>query len=392
VSAEAETEKRVKTTAAILWGIGETWSVEEIEISPPTTGEVLVEWKAAGLCHSEEHFVTGDFVLPEENRIQAGMPSPFPMIGGHEGAGIVAEVGPGVRDLEPGDLVAASFIPSCGRCRYCATGRQSLCQQGALLMLPGQMTDGVVRHFCRGEPLNLYSKCGTFSRHSLLSEQSLIKVDSNFSPAVVALVSCGVATGWGAAVYRAGTVAGDVVVVVGCGGVGINAVQGAVMAGAKVIVAVDPVALKQDVARQLGATHSYATMTEAIEFVRAVTWGQMADRVIMAPSVMYGDLMAEAMTLIGKDGTCVVVGVAPMLQAESSINLMQLAMSNKEVKGTLFGSGNPRFDVPNLLSLYEAGKLKLDELVTRTYPLEAINQGYQDMRDGLNIRGVITFE
>ena len=164
------------------------------------------------------------------------------------------------------------------------------------------------------------------------------------------------------------------------------------MAGAKVIVAVDPVALKQDVALQFGATHSYATMTEAIELVRAATWGQMADRVIMAPSVMYGDLMADAMTLIGKDGTCVVVGVAPMLQAESSINLMQLAMSNKEVKGTLFGSGNPRFDVPNLLSMYTAGKLKLDQLVTRTYPLEAINQGYQDMRDGLNIRGVITFE
>ena len=382
----------MKSTAAVLWGIGEKWSVEEIEISPPSAGEVLVQWKAAGLCHSEEHFVTGDFVLPEEMRVQAGLPSPFPMIGGHEGAGIVLEVGPGVRDLAPGDLVAASFMPSCGRCRYCATGRQNLCQQGAQLMQPGQMTDGVVRHFCRGEPLNLYSKCGTFAHHTLLSEESVIKVDRDLPAPVVALVSCGVATGWGSAVHRAGTVAGDVVVVVGCGGVGMNAVQGAAMAGARVVVAVDPAEFKREAASQFGATHACSSMTEAIDLVREMTWGQMADRVIMVPSVMYGDLMEDAMTLTGKGGTCVVTGVAPMTQAQASINLMQLAMLNKEVKGTIFGSGNPRFDIPNLLAMYRAGKLKLDELITRTYTLEDVNQGYEDMREGRNIRGVILFD
>ena len=149
------------------------------------------------------------------------------MLGGHEGAGVIKEVGPGYVTWLPGDPVSASFIPSCGRCRFCVTGRQYLCQQGSQLMLPGQMTDGVVRHFCRGEPLNLFSKCGTFSRHSLLCEQSVIKVDPDLNPTVVALVSCGVATGWGSAVHRAGTVPGDTVVVVGCGGVGMNAVQGA---------------------------------------------------------------------------------------------------------------------------------------------------------------------
>jgi len=379
----------VKSTGAVLWGVGEKWSVEEIEILPPAAGEVLVEWKAAGLCHSEEHFVTGDFVLPEAIRKQAGLPSPFPMLGGHEGAGIVIEVGDGVTDVRPGDLVASSFIPACGRCRYCTRGQQSLCRQGAQLMQPGQMTDGVVRHFCRGEPLNLYSKCGTFAGHSLLSEQSVIKVDPALPPAVVALVSCGVATGWGSAVYRAGTVAGDVVVVVGCGGIGMNAVQGAAMAGAKVVVAVE---FKRQSATQFGATHASASMAEAIDLVRELTHGEMADRVIMVPSVMYGDLMAEGMTLTAKGGTCVVTGVAPALQAEASINLMQLAMLNKEVKGTIFGSGNPRFDVPNLLSMYSAGKLKLDELVTRTYQLEDINTGYEDMRQGRNLRGVIVFE
>ncbi len=382
----------MKSTAAVLWGVGQEWSVETIEIASPGAGDVLVEWKAAGLCHSEEHLVTGDGVLPEELRRERDAPTWFPMLGGHEGAGVVVEVGPDVREITPGDHVAASFMPSCGRCRYCASGRQYLCQQGAQLMLAGQMTDGVVRHFCRGEPLKLYSKCGTFARHSLLSEQSLIKVASDLPPAVVALVSCGVATGWGSAVHRAGTVAGDVVVVVGCGGVGMNAVQGAAMAGALAVVAVDPVQFKRDVAQDFGATHTCVTMTEAIQLVRDLTWGQMADRVIMAPGVMSGDLMAEGMTLTGKGGTCVVTGVAPVLQSEASINLMQLTLFNKEIKGTIFGSGNPRFDVPNLLAMYRAGKLKLDELVTQTYPLEDINKGYADMREGRNIRGVIVFD
>ncbi len=382
----------MKSSGAVLWDIGEKWSVEEIEILPPAAGEVLIEWKAAGLCHSEEHFVTGDFVLPAALREEAGQPSPFPMLGGHEGAGIVLEVGAGVSEVSPGDLVASSFMPSCGRCRYCTRGQQSLCRQGAQLMLPGQMVDGVVRHFCRGEPLNLYSKCGTFARHSILSEQSVIKVDPGLPPAVVALVSCGVATGWGSVVHRAGTIAGDVVVVVGCGGVGMNAVQGAAMTGAKAVIAVDPVEFKRQSALQFGATHSCASMGEAIELVRDMTYGEMADRVIMVPSVMYGDLMAEAMTLTAKGGTCVVTGVAPMLQGEASINLMQLAMLNKEVKGTIFGSGSPRFDVPNLLSMYSSGQLKLDELITRTYELEDINTGYEDMRQGRNLRGVIVFE
>jgi S-(hydroxymethyl)glutathione dehydrogenase/alcohol dehydrogenase len=176
----------MKSRAAVLWGIGEAWKVEDIDIGAPAPGEVLVRWQAAGLCHSEEHFVTGDFVMPEDLRRQVGMPSPFPMIGGHEGAGLVAEVGAGVRSVSVGDSVATSFIPTCGRCRYCVTGRQNLCNQGAQLMQPGQMVDGVVRHFCGGEALNLYAKCGTFAEHSLVSEESVIKVDSDLPPAAVA--------------------------------------------------------------------------------------------------------------------------------------------------------------------------------------------------------------
>ena len=382
----------MKSRAAVLWGVKEDWQIEDIDIGDPAPGEVLVKWRAAGLCHSDEHFVTGDLVMPEEVRQQTGMASPFPIVGGHEGAGVVVEVGAGVSSVSLGDSVAASFIPACGQCRYCVTGRQSLCNQGSQLMQRGQMVDGVVRHFCRGEPLNMMCKCGTFAEHTLVSEQSVVKVDSDLPSAAVALVSCGVATGWGSAVHRAGTIAGDVVVVVGVGGVGINAVQGAVMAGARVVVAVDPVEFKRETALQLGATHSAPSMTEAIEMVRELTRGEMADRVIMVPSVMLGDLMAEGMALTGKGGTCVVTSVGPMMQTEASISLLDLAMMNKEIKGTIFGSGNPRFDIPNLLAMYRSGKLKLDELVTRTYSLDQINQGYQDMRDGKVIRGVVTFD
>ena len=382
----------MKTKGAVLWGIEQPWSIEEIEVLAPSDGEVLVEWKAAGMCHSEEHFVTGDMVLPEEQAIAAGVPSPFPLLGGHEGAGVVLDVGAGVHSVAPGDLVSSSFIPACGRCRFCVNGQQVLCMQGAQLMVAGQMVDGVVRHFCRGEALNLYSKCGTFAQHSVLSEQSVVKVDADLPPQVVALVSCGVATGWGSAVHAAGTEPGEIVVVVGCGGVGMNAVQGAAMAGAKVVVAVDPVAFKRDEALKFGATVTFDSMTTAIDEIRSMTNGLMADKVIMVPSVLYGDLMAEALTLTRKGGTCVITGVAPMTQTESSINLMSLAMMSKRIQGTLFGSGNPRFDIPNLLSMYQAGQLKLDELITNTYSLDDINQGFDDMREGRNLRGVIVFD
>jgi NDMA-dependent alcohol dehydrogenase len=381
----------MKTRAAILWGVGQDWSVEEIELDPPKQGEVLVEMKAAGLCHSDEHMVTGDMVVSDELRTMFELPETFPLIGGHEGAGIVKEVGPGVSTLKPDDHVSVSFIPSCGRCRYCSTGRQNLCDLGAGALNRGQILDNTSRHHARGEDLAIMAKLGTFSEHTVVSELSLIKVDDDLPLEAVSLVSCGVATGWGSAVERAGTAPGDVVVVVGIGGIGINAVQGAKMAGARHVIAVDPIEFKREKAMEFGATHTVASIDEALPFVTQLTWGQMADRVIMTPGVMYGDLMAGALSLTGKGGTCVVTAVAPMSQTESSVNLFELAMWQKEIKGTIFGSLNPRRDIPNLLSMYREGQLKLDELITRTYPLDDINAGYQDMRDGKNIRGVITF-
>jgi len=382
----------VKTRAAVLWDIGQEWQIEEIDLDPPKAGEVLVQMKAAGLCHSDEHLTTGDLVFPPEVLATMGMESMFPLIGGHEGAGVVLEVGEGVTSVQPGDHVSASFIPSCGRCRYCSTGRQNLCDLGAGTFQIGMITDGTVRHHVRGQDLLVGAKLGTFSEHTVVAEASVIKVEPDLPLTAVCLVSCGVATGWGSAVERAGTRPGDTVVVVGIGGIGANAVQGARMAGAKRVVAIDPVEFKRESAMELGATHAAASMDEALPLLTDLTFGQMADRVIMTPSVMYGDMMAGALALTGKGGTCVVTAIAPVTQTEAAVNLFELAMWQKEVKGAIFGSLNPRADIPKLLSLYREGQLKLDELITRTYTLDQINQGYQDMCDGKNIRGVITFD
>ena len=382
----------MKTRAAVLWGLNQEWKVEEIDLHPPKAGEVLVKMGAAGLCHSDEHLVTGDMIPSDALREQLGLPDPFPLIGGHEGAGVVVEVGPGVTSVQPGDHVSASFIPSCGRCRYCSTGRQNLCDLGGGTFMRGQITDGTSRHFVGDQELNVMAKLGTFSEHTVVAEASVIKVDSDLPLDCVALVSCGVATGFGSAVERAGTQVGDTVVVVGIGGIGINAVQGARMAGARRVIAVDPVEFKREKAMELGATHTFASMEEAIPAVMELTWGQMADRVIMTPGVLYGEMMAGANDLCGKGGTMVVTAIAPMTQTEASVNLFQLAMWQKEIKGTIFGSLNPRADIPKLLDLYRQGDLKLDELITRRYPLDDINVGYQDMRDGINIRGVVVFD
>lgn len=386
----------MKCRAAVLHGLDQRWQIEELTVDPPKAGEVLVKWSVAGLCHSDEHFVTGDMVPPAEMLAAAGLPPFFPVIGGHEGAGVVAEVGPGVTSVQPGDHVSASFIPSCGRCRYCSTGRQNLCDAGAGAMQNGMITDGTSRHWVtvNGEqvPVKLMAKLGTFAEYTCVAEASVIKVEPDLPLDAVALVSCGVATGWGSATKRAEVRPGDTVVVVGIGGIGINAVQGAAAAGAKRVIAVDPLEFKREKAMELGATHSFSSMEEAMGAVAEMTWGQMADKVIMTPGVLYGDMMQLGTALAGKGGTIVVTAIAPMTQTQSAVNLFELAMWNKEIKGTIFGSLNPRHDIPALLGLYREGQLKLDELITRRYPLEEINEGYQAMRDGVNLRGVIVYD
>jgi S-(hydroxymethyl)glutathione dehydrogenase/alcohol dehydrogenase len=379
----------MKARAAVLWDVNQEWSVEEIDVDPPQAGEVTVEWKVAGLCHSDEHVVTGDLVPPQEAWELMGITEFFPVIGGHEGAGVVTEVGPGVTSVQPGDHVSASFIPSCGRCRYCSTGRQNLCDLGAGAFIKGMITDGTDRHHVQGKAPTMFAKLGTFAERTTVAEASVIKVADDLPMEAVALVSCGVATGWGSACQRADVRPGETVVVVGIGGVGINAVQGARMAGAKHVIAIDPIELKREKAMELGATHTHPSMEEALQPVMELSWGQMADKVIMTAGVMHGELMALATQLCGKGGTVVVTGLAPLSQTEASVNLAELTLWNKEIKGTIFGSLNPRTDIPRLLELYRDGQLKIDELISNRYSLDQINDGYQAMRDGTSLRGVI---
>jgi S-(hydroxymethyl)glutathione dehydrogenase/alcohol dehydrogenase len=254
------------------------------------------------------------------------------------------------------------------------------------------VTDGTYRtHTGDGKNLGTLAKLGTFAEHMVLADASVIKVEPDLPLDVVCLVSCGVATGYGSAVNRAEVKAGDTVVVVGCGGIGSNAVQGAAAAGAANIIAVDPVQFKQEKAMEFGATHAVGSMEEAKPLVDDLTWGRMANATILTPGVLYGDLIQPAMDLTSKGGTVVATAVAPMDQEDVKLDLARLTLSQKELRGTIFGSASPNARIPELLMLYRQGKLKLDELITRRYSLDEINQGYQDMNDGLNIRGVIEF-
>ena len=218
----------MKTRGAVLWGLGSAWKVEDVEVGAPRQGEVLVEWRYAGLCHTEEHWVTGDIQARRQDEAGNDVDS-FPILGGHEGSGVVLDVGPGVTRLSPGDHVAGSFIAACGRCRYCATGRQYLCDEGAKTLTGGMRSDGAHLHHVGDQSLMLLAGLGTFAHHTTVDQASLVKVDDDLPLDVVAMVSCGVCTGWGAAAQRGGVQVGDVTVVVGVGGLGISAVQAARM-------------------------------------------------------------------------------------------------------------------------------------------------------------------
>ena len=381
----------MKSKAAILWETHSKWSVEDIELDGPKQGEVLIKLAASGLCHSDEHLVTGDMVLDQATADALGLKQ-LPVIGGHEGAGEVVEVGPGVTTLAPGDHVVMSFVPACGRCPSCAMGQQHLCDLGAFLLAGRQVTDFTARHHAGdGTDLGIMCCVGTFEPYTVVSEASCVKIEPHIPLERAALVGCGVTTGWGSAVNAADVRAGETVVVVGLGGIGMNALQGARLAGADKIVAVDPLESKRDAAPRFGATHTAASMEEAAGLVAELTRGAMADKAILTVGVAYGDLILPLMNLVKKAGRGVVTAVAPVAQTDVKLDLFMLAMMRKELVGCIFGNANPRRDIPRILNLYMEGKFLLDELVTNTYSLEDINQGYEDMRNGTNIRGVITY-
>ena len=374
----------MKTRAAVLHDLNTPWSVEEIELDPPKAGEVLVKLAASGMCHSDEHVVTGD--------LAGATPAP-PMIGGHEGAGVVLEVGEGVTTLQEGDHVVFGFIPACGRCDMCVTGHSNLCQAGATFASGTQITDGTARHHTAdGKDLGLMCLLGTFAEHTVVNEASCVKIDKDWPMDKACLLGCGVVTGWGSAVNAAEVGPGDYVAVVGVGGIGANAVQGAKMAGARAIAAIDPVEFKREKAMEFGATHTYSSIAEAMEKLDESTWGRGFDKVIMTMGVGDGDALGEAFHLGGARAKIVVTNIHPTAEQSIQIPGAFLTLFEKQIIGSLFGSANIRKDIPRLMELYTQGQLNLDDLITKTYTLDEINEGYEAMRNGENIRGVILFD
>lgn len=343
---------------------------------------------AAGLCHSDDHIRSGFLSAPPGTELP---PMP-PTIGGHEGSALVLAVGPGVTRFAAGDHVVSSFLAVCGQCRWCTSGMEYLCDMGAGTLVPGMPTDGTFRHHgLDGTDLRHTSKIGAFAQHTVVAADSLIKIDPRLPLLPSALLSCAVPTGYGSAVHRGGVRAGDTVVVIGAGGIGTAALQGAALTGAAQVIAVDPVAFKRDSALGFGATHTVASATEALDLVRELTAGVMADVVVLSPAAIGDTDVDDALMLTRKGGTCVLTGMAAPSTGAVQLNLQDVILMNKSLCGTLFGSCNPSTEIPALARLYQDGKLKLDEMITRRYRLEDINEAFDDLLAGQVIRGVIDF-
>src|SRR6201999_967199 len=333
----------MKTRAAVLRKGGTPWEITELELDPPQANEVLIRMEAAGLCHSDEH-------------IRARGTARLPLVGGHEGAGVVVEAGPGVTRVKEGDRVSCSYIPVCGKCRYCSTGKQNLCDAG-LYAGVGCLPDKTFRFHQDGEDFGGMCVVGSFAEYAVLSEWSCVKIEDYVPMELAALVSCGVTTGFCSAVY-----AGDVRV--GTGGVVMNAVQGARYAGAKYVFAIDPNPWKQEQALDFGATHAFGDPVKAKEVLIDLTRGQLADKVICTVGEMNNDVIKAAVDMTGKAGTIVITGVG---YYEMTLPGGILIGYHRKMQGCVVGGANPLYDIPMILSLWHEGHIKLTELITKKY-------------------------
>lgn len=367
----------MKTRGAVLLEVGGQWSTQDIELDPPKKGEVLIRMVASGLCHSDLHYQTPGFDIP------------VPLVGGHEGAGIVEELGEGVEGLAVGDHVITTFMPSCGHCPSCVTGLGQLCDRGAL-MTSGYALDQTTRLRVNGTPAMAMTWTGTFAEYSVAPVDSCIKVDEEVPLEKVVLISCGVPTGWGSAVNMAEVRPGETVVVIGAGGVGMNAVQGAAFAGASQIVVIEPHDWKREVAMSaFGATHGAASIEDALPLVTDLTQGRMADSAIIHVGQVPGEIIQPSLDLVKKAGTLVISAVGRMDQIDASLNVFSFAMLQKQIRGSLYGGTPPKQSIPQLVDLYKRGRLKLDELITNTYTVEDVEEAYRDLEAGKNLRGVV---
>ncbi len=370
----------MRTKGALLWGTGQPWSVSDVEIGEPRRGEVLVQMEAAGLCHSDRHLMTGS--IPAMG---------FPVLGGHEGAGVITAMGPDVEHLAIGDHVVLSVMPSCGVCASCQVGGRNLCDRGSSLPFGASISDGSFRVTAGGRDVYPTSLLGTFAPYAVVHQTSVVKIDPAVPWAAACLLGCAVPTGHGAATRSAAVRPGQDVAVIGLGGVGMSAVQGAVSAGARRVFAIDPHHWKRAKALAFGATHGYPDVNQALAGVFDVTDGMMATKVIVAVGHVHGEDVDSWLFLTAKGGTCVLAALGDLAATDVTASLAINILMQKGLQGSMFGGGNPHHDIPLLASMYVAGKLNLDDMVTREYQLDQINEGFRDMLAGKLIRGVIRY-
>lgn len=362
--------------AAMLHQPSTPFSVETLTIDAPKAGEVLVKIAACGICHSDYHLVTGT------------TRHPMPCVCGHEGAGVVEAVGVGVTRVKVGDHVALSWTPDCGECFYCRRGQPNLCETYTDPIWAGTMLDGTTRLHHASDPVYVYCGLGTFAEYVCVPQQSCVPIRRDVPLKIAALVGCAVATGVGAAMYTAKVRSGESVVVFGCGGVGLNILQGAALCGAEQIIAVDTNVTKMELARWFGATHTLYSDESVVERVRELTGGRGADHSFEAVGIPA--LQETAFAAARPGGTVVLAGLSAM---GSSTNLPGaiITRTEKTIKGSYYGSVYPQRDFPLFLNLYLAGKLKLQELISHEYHLSQINEAFDRMLTGEIARGVIVF-
>ncbi len=362
--------------AAILTEAHTPFKIETVDIAPPRAGEVLVKMAAAGICHSDWHIVAGKAAFPA------------PIILGHEGAGIVEAIGPGVTRVQPGDHVTLSWKACCGHCFYCRGGEPSICDAHNDEIVAGLMPDGSSRIRWHDAPVHTFGGLSVFAEYVVVRDVSCVPIGKDVPLEVAALVGCAVSTGVGAAMFTANVRPGQSAAVFGAGGVGLNIIQGAALCGANPIIAVDTNSSKMEIARDFGATHALLSDESVVAEIQKLTGGRGADHCF--ESVGIPALQETALNATRPGGTLTLVGITPQ-GSGTTIPGDVVTVTERKIRGSFYGSINPNRDFHLLIDLYQAGKLKLEELVTRRYRLDQINEAYREMLTGEVARGVIEF-
>jgi S-(hydroxymethyl)glutathione dehydrogenase/alcohol dehydrogenase len=366
----------MKIAAAVLWQQGHPLSIDDVELEGPGPGEVLVEMKAAGVCHSDLHPARGDW------------PMKTPVVLGHEGAGIVREVGPGVTTVERDDHVVLCWAPACGVCAACREGRAVLCERLDRTTYRNTLPSGASRLRARGRTVAPFLGTACFADYAVVAAEGAVPVSRNLPFDALATVGCAVVTGVGAVTNAARLEAGSTVAVIGCGGVGLNVVQGAALAAAARIIAVDARPAPLEIAKTFGATDTVLSRASCASALRDLTGGRGVD--VAFDTVGLPSTVGDALASVRRGGTVVLTGLS-RVDGQAPIATFPFVMQEKRLLGSVYGSGAPARDIARLLGWYRDGTLKLRELVSRTYPLAGINDALDALASAAGARGVVVW-